>query len=50
MNLRERFIRYFKGEKGINPPFLQCFNPMSQTIERWLSEGMKTPDEWFYKV
>ena len=50
MNLRERFIKYFTGEKNISAPFFHVFGPMPETVERWYSEGMKSSTDWFYEV
>ena len=49
-SLRDRFVRYFQGERGVQPPFMYVFGPMRQTLERWLDEGMAEEHEWFRDV
>lgn len=50
MILRERFVRYFKGDKGLRPPFLHVFGPMQETLKLWLAEGMEDEYQWFREV
>lgn len=50
VSLRDRFVRYFKGDCEVRPPFMHVFGPMRQTIQRWLEEGMADEHQWFRDV
>jgi len=46
MNSRERILGTLLGEKVDRVPYVMLFGPWGTALERWKSEGLKTPDHW----
>jgi hypothetical protein len=46
MRSRDRFLALYKGEPVDRLPFFLHWEPWSQTLVRWKSEGMKGENDW----